>query len=85
LASLITRRLIAVETPNITPATVVYTQFTYRTDDVLLLGPESRGLPPEVIAACAAAVYIPMQAGERSLNVAISGAMVLGEAMRQTE
>jgi tRNA (cytidine/uridine-2'-O-)-methyltransferase len=84
MQSIGTRRLVAVETPNIAPASVSYTAFTFQSDDVLLLGPESRGLPPVAITACAAAVYIPMQAGERSLNLAIAGAMVLGEALRQT-
>jgi len=73
------RRLVAVETTGAVP----YTNFTFQDGDILLLGPESRGLPDAVMQACAATVYIPMQAGERSLNVAISGAMVLGEAIRQ--
>lgn len=83
MESLNGRRLVAVETPNIAPASIPYTSFTFRPDDVLLLGPESRGLPADALAACAAAVYIPMQDGERSLNLAIAGAMVLGEALRQ--
>lgn len=72
-------RLIAVETTGAVP----YAAFAFQPHDVLLLGPESRGLPAPVVNACAASVYIPMQAGARSLNVAISGALVLGEAMRQ--
>lgn len=73
------RRLVAVETTG----AVTYTDFTFAANDVLLLGPESRGLPPAVMQACAASVVIPMVATERSLNVAISGAMVVGEALRQ--
>lgn len=73
------RRLVAVETTGSAP----YTQFAFQQNDVLLLGPESRGLPDDVIRACAASVHIPMVDGERSLNVAVSAAMVSGEALRQ--
>lgn len=61
-----------------------YTDFRYRAGDVLLLGRESAGVPPEVHAAADARLVIPMQAACRSLNVAQAGAMVLGEALRQT-
>lgn len=56
----------------------------YRPDDVLLLGRESAGAPPEVHAAAAAGVRIPMAPGNRSLNVAVAAAIVVGEALRQT-
>ncbi|MFV0622802.1 tRNA (cytidine(34)-2'-O)-methyltransferase [Sphingomonas sp. ac-8] len=52
--------------------------------DTLLLGSEGAGVPEAVHAAADLAVAIPMQAGMRSLNVAVSGAIVLGEALRQT-
>lgn len=58
--------------------------FAYRPDDVLLLGRESAGAPPEVHAAAAAEVRIPMARGNRSLNVAVAAAIVAGEALRQT-
>jgi tRNA (cytidine/uridine-2'-O-)-methyltransferase len=61
-----------------------YTAFAYRSDDVLLLGRESAGVPPAVHAAVDARVRIPMAAGMRSLNVALAAAMVAGEALRQT-
>jgi len=63
---------------------VDYTDFSFAPTDVLLLGSESRGVPDEVHEAADARVTIPMQPGARSLNVAIAGAMVLGEALRQT-
>jgi tRNA (cytidine/uridine-2'-O-)-methyltransferase len=59
-----------------------HTGFAFRPGDVLLLGRESAGAPPEVHAACAAAVRVPIRG--RSLNVAVAAAIVLGEALRQT-
>lgn len=79
LDNLTGRRLIAVETTGV----AAYTAFAFQTNDILLLGPESRGLPPAVVQACTASVVIPMASGERSLNVALCGAMVTGEALRQ--
>ena len=61
-----------------------YTDFGYRAADVLLLGRESAGVPAEVHAAADARLVIPLTAGCRSLNVVQAGAMVLGEALRQT-
>lgn len=51
--------------------------------DVLLLGSEGRGVPDHVHDAAWVRVAIPMRAGMRSLNVAVAGAMVLGEMLRQ--
>lgn len=68
-----------------TRGTVPYADFAYAPDDTLLLGRESAGVPPEVHAAATARVAIPMAPGLRSLNVALAAAMVLGEALRQTE
>ncbi|MCB1386246.1 MAG: tRNA (cytidine(34)-2'-O)-methyltransferase [Nitratireductor sp.] len=62
-----------------------YTDFAFRPGDLLLLGRESAGVPDTVHAACDAAVTIPMAPGARSLNQAVSAAMVLGEALRQTD
>lgn len=53
-------------------------------DDVLMLGSESAGVPPEVHARAALRVRIPMQAGFRSLNIAVSAGIALSEALRQT-
>lgn len=51
--------------------------------DVLLLGSEGRGAPDHVHAAADLRVAVPMRPGFRSLNVAVAGAMALGEAVRQ--
>lgn len=54
--------------------------------DVLLFGPESRGLPAALLAAEPARVLrIPMLPEARSLNLATSVAIVLYEALRQTQ
>ena len=60
-----------------------YLDFAYHEDDILLVGRESDGVPQEVRSACTHAVYIPMQPGCRSINVAIAAALVVGEALRQ--
>jgi tRNA (cytidine/uridine-2'-O-)-methyltransferase len=68
-----------------TKSDMLYTDFSYASSDTLLLGRESGGVPPEVDEAADASLVIPMKAGLRSLNVAVAAAMVLGEALRQTE
>ncbi|TCK28941.1 tRNA (cytidine/uridine-2'-O-)-methyltransferase [Ancylobacter aquaticus] len=67
-----------------TRGAVAYTAFAFAPDDVLLLGRESAGVPEEVHAAADARIAIPLMEGARSLNVALAGAMILGEALRQT-
>lgn len=61
-----------------------YTDFAFRPDDNILLGRESAGVPEAMHAEADARLLIPMATGIRSLNVALAGAMVLGEALRQT-
>ncbi len=56
----------------------------YQPGDVLMVGRESAGVPDEVAARCAAKVRIPMRPELRSINVALSAAVVLAEAMRHT-
>ena len=58
--------------------------FQFRADDVLLFGKESGGVPPHVAEACAVKLRIPMRPQVRSMNLASSAALVLGEALRQT-
>lgn len=67
-----------------TSGAISYTDFQFQPDDIFVLGSESSGVPKAVHDAADARVLIPMVAGARSLNVAIAGAMVLGEALRQT-
>ena len=58
--------------------------FPFMADDVLLFGKESAGVPPGVAAACDAQVRVPMRPQVRSMNVATTAALALGEALRQT-
>ena len=67
-----------------TRAAVPYCSFAFLHADLILLGSESSGVPEEVHLAADARLVIPMAAGARSLNMALSGGMVLGEALRQT-
>lgn len=66
-----------------TKAAVPYTDFKYQAGDILMLGRESAGVPDEVHGQVDARVVIPLQKGLRSLNVGMSAAIVLSEALRQ--
>ena len=61
-----------------------YTSFAFEDADTILLGRESAGVPAEVAASADGSLMIPMCPGMRSLNVAITAGMVLGEGLRQT-
>jgi tRNA (cytidine/uridine-2'-O-)-methyltransferase len=65
-------------------AEAAYHEFAFLSNDSIMVGRESGGVPPEVAAATDAAIRIPMQPALRSLNVAVAAGMVLGEALRQT-
>lgn len=67
-----------------TKATLPYTRFEFRPDDILLMGRESAGVPDHVHDKAEARLLIPMVDGQRSINVAMSAAMLAGEALRQT-
>lgn len=74
------RRLVLLSTKASTP----YYDVTFRDGDILLFGRESAGVPDHVHDLADVAATIPMQPGVRSLNLAVSVAMVAGEALRQT-
>jgi tRNA (cytidine/uridine-2'-O-)-methyltransferase len=63
----------------------LFPQISFRRDDVLLVGRESAGVPPEVHDAADLRLRLPLRQGLRSLNVAMVAAMVLSEALRQTD
>ncbi|MEM9963721.1 MAG: tRNA (cytidine(34)-2'-O)-methyltransferase [Asticcacaulis sp.] len=67
-----------------TKAAQPYTDFAFRPSDILLMGRESAGVPDNVHAYADARLYVPMQAGARSINVINTAAMALGEGLRQT-
>lgn len=73
-------RLILLTTAGDTP----YTKFAFRAADTILVGRESAGVPQAVHDAADARLVVPMQQGARSLNVALTAAIVAGEALRQT-
>ena len=59
-------------------------RFTFRANDVLLLGQESAGVPDAVADQCAARLRLPMRPEVRSMNLAMTAGLALGEALRQT-
>jgi tRNA (cytidine/uridine-2'-O-)-methyltransferase len=61
-----------------------YLDFRYQAQDILLFGRESAGVPEEVAAKADVRLKIPIKPGLRSLNVAMSAALAVGEALRQT-
>ncbi|WND01609.1 tRNA (cytidine(34)-2'-O)-methyltransferase [Temperatibacter marinus] len=75
------KRLVLLTTKGASPLP----DFSFTQDDILLLGRESAGVPDTVHSRASERLYVPMAPGMRSLNVALAGAMVIGEALRQTK
>jgi len=67
-----------------TRATMSYLDHAYAENDVLLFGRESAGVPDKVREAADVTLAVPMRETLRSLNVAMTCAMAVGEALRQT-
>ncbi len=67
-----------------TKAEAPYHNIVFEESDVILAGRESAGVPEDVRASVNLSARIPIRRDLRSLNVAVSVAMVLGEALRQT-
>ncbi len=57
--------------------------FAFRPDDILLFGKESAGVSADVAAAANERLRLPMRPEVRSMNLATSTALALGEALRQ--
>ena len=66
-----------------TKAKTPYTDFRFLPNDLILMGRESAGAPEDVHKIADARVIIPMNEKARSINVAVSATMVVGEALRQ--
>jgi len=68
-----------------TRGTTHYDAAKFRKGDALLLGPETRGLPQDVLDALPAGqrLRLPMQRGSRSLNLSNTAAVIVYEAWRQ--
>jgi tRNA (cytidine/uridine-2'-O-)-methyltransferase len=62
-----------------------YAEVVYQADDVILMGPETRGLPDDILQSLPAEqlIRIPMQANSRSLNLSNATAIIVYEAWRQ--
>ena len=67
-----------------TSAEQSYLDYTFSRNEVLLFGRESAGVPGAVHEAADARLRVPMRRGLRSLNVAMTVALITGEALRQT-
>lgn len=68
-----------------TKSETAYSQANYQPNDAFLFGPETRGLPIEVLCQFPTEqrIRIPMQANSRSLNLSNAVAIILYEAWRQ--
>lgn len=73
------KRLVLLSTKAPTP----YTDFTFTEHDILIAGRETAGVPDFIHEQCPHRIIIPMQHQMRSLNVAVSVAIVVAEAKRQ--
>ena len=59
--------------------------FCFQPGDAIMVGRESAGVPDEIADRVHHRVLIPMMPGLRSLNVALTAAMAVGEALRQLD
>ena len=66
-----------------TKGSISYTKFRFKSDDTILFGRESAGVPEEVHKLIRDRLKIPMNDKVRSLNIASSVAIVLAESLRQ--
>lgn len=81
LANIGERRLLALTTKG----SSAYTSLTFQDEDVLLFGPETRGLPAAILDSLPTSqrLRIPMLENSRSLNLSNAAAVVLYEGLRQ--
>ncbi|MCG9738861.1 tRNA (uridine(34)/cytosine(34)/5-carboxymethylaminomethyluridine(34)-2'-O)-methyltransferase TrmL [Shewanella insulae] len=77
------KRIMACTTKGSRP----HSEIAFEKDDVLLFGPETRGLPMEIIESIPTSqrLRIPMAASSRSLNLSNSVAIISYEAWRQLD
>ena len=67
-----------------TRGAVRYTDWRFESDDRIIVGQETAGVPDAVHEAVDGRLAIPLRPPARSLNVTAAAAMALGEALRQT-
>ena len=68
-----------------TKGSISYTKFKFNSEDTILFGRESAGVPKSIHQLIENRLKIPMNNNDRSLNIASSVAIVLAESLRQTE
>jgi tRNA (cytidine/uridine-2'-O-)-methyltransferase len=68
-----------------TGAEARHDRFPFAPGDTIMVGRESCGVPKEVSDRAEARIRIPMQAGARSLNVALAAAIATAEALRRLD
>ena len=66
-----------------TKGSISYTEFKFNSEDTILFGRESAGVPENVHKIIKNRLKIPMNENARSLNIASSVAIVLAESLRQ--
>lgn len=66
-----------------THGTQSFIDFAFKENDVILMGRESAGVPENVHQLADAQLLIPMNEHARSINMAVSAAMAVTEALRQ--
>ncbi|GHT98423.1 tRNA (cytidine(34)-2'-O)-methyltransferase [Alphaproteobacteria bacterium] len=74
------RRIIALESNDVT---TMHHNFSYKSDDILLVGSEHYGFLKEDLVRLKHMVKIPMLSQRRSINMAVAATIVIGEAMSQ--
>ena len=74
------RRFVAMD---VGAKTIPHCEFNYQPNDILIVGSEHYGFLPENLAQIDCRVKIPMLADRRSMNMAVSAAIVVGEALSQ--
>ena len=67
-----------------TKASTPHHRFSFRPDDAIVMGPETRGLPSELMDRYPDGVRIPIMGEVRSLNLSTATGILLYEALRQT-
>ena len=70
-----------------TKGNTAYHQIQYQPGDAILFGPETRGLPTDILDNLGAerTIRIPMKADSRSLNLSNAAALVIYEGLRQMD
>jgi len=68
-----------------TKASTSHHLFRFRPDDAIVMGPETRGLPAELMEQHPEGVRIPIWGEVRSLNLSTATGVLLYEALRQTD